>query len=105
MINFSQAFVVYHGCGNGYLHGTRKILSKNRNCLRPPHYSFWKKPVDVRNRVETRAQLKLKLLEKTSSLMKTLIIQKLIRYLTHKIQTMKMKQIMKLYLVPCDYRT
>ena len=60
MINFSQAFVVYHGCGNGYLHGIRKILSKNRNCLRPTHYSFWKKPVDVRNRVETRAQLKLK---------------------------------------------
>ena len=60
MINISQTFVVYHGCGNGYLDGTRKILPKNRKCVRPTHYPFWKKPIDVRNRVETRAQISLK---------------------------------------------
>ena len=60
MVNFSQAFVVYHCCGNGYLDGARKILWKNRNCLRPTHYPFWKKTIDVRNGVETRAQLKWK---------------------------------------------
>ena len=60
MINISQTFVVYHGCGNGYLDGTRKILPKNRTCVRPTHYPFWKKPIDVRNRVETRAQISLK---------------------------------------------
>ena len=60
MVNISQTFVVYHGCGNGYLDGTRKILPKNRKCVRPTHYPFWKKPIDVRNRVETRAQISLK---------------------------------------------
>ena len=47
-------------CCNGYLDGTRKILPKNRKCVRPTHYPFWKKPIDVRNRVETRAQISLK---------------------------------------------
>ena len=60
MVNISQTFVVYHGCGNGYLDGTIKILPKNRKCVRPFHYPFWKKPIDVRNRVETRAQISLK---------------------------------------------
>ena len=60
MVNISQTFVVYHGCGNGYLDGTRKIVPKNRKCIRPTYYPFWKKPIDVRNRVETRAQIKLK---------------------------------------------
>ena len=60
MINISQTFVVYHGCGNGYLDGTRKIVPKNRKCIRPTYYPFWKKPIDVRNRVETRAQISLK---------------------------------------------
>ena len=60
MVNISQTFVVYHGCGNGYLDGTRKIVPKNRKCIRPTHYPFWKKPIDVRNRVETRAQISLK---------------------------------------------
>ena len=60
MVNISQTFVVYHGCGNGYLDGTRKIVPKNRKCIRPTYYPFWKKPIDVRNRVETRAQISLK---------------------------------------------
>ena len=59
-VNISQTFVVYHGCGNGYLDGTRKIVPKNRKCIRPTYYPFWKKPIDVRNRVETRAQISLK---------------------------------------------
>ena len=60
MVNISQTFVVYHGCGNGYLDGTRKIVPKNRKCIRPTYYPFWKKPIDVCNRVETRAQISLK---------------------------------------------
>ena len=60
MVNISQSFVVCHGCGNVYLDGTRKIVPKNRKCIRPTYYPFWKKPIDVRNRVETRAQISLK---------------------------------------------
>ena len=60
MVNFSQTFVVYHGCGNGYIDGTRKIVPKNRRCIAPTYYPFWKRPIDVRNKVETRAQLKVK---------------------------------------------
>ena len=58
--NFSQKFVVYHGCWAWYHDGTNKIVSKNRKCIRPTYEPFWKKPNDVRNKVETRAQLKLK---------------------------------------------
>ena len=60
MVNISWTFVVYHGCGNGYFDGTRKIVPKNRKCIRPTHYLFWKKPINVHNRVETRAQISLK---------------------------------------------
>ena len=60
MVNISQTFVTYHGCGNGYPDGTRKIIPKNRKCIRATHYRFWKKPIDVHNRVETRAQIKSK---------------------------------------------
>ena len=62
--NFSQKFVVYHGCGAWYHDGTNKIVSKNRKCIRPTYEPFWKKPNDVRNKVETRAQLKLKAIVK-----------------------------------------
>ena len=57
---FSQKVVVYHGCGTWYHDGTNKIVSKNRKCICPTYEPFWKKPNDVRNKVETRAQLKLK---------------------------------------------
>ena len=40
--------------------GTRKIVPKNRRCITPTFYPFWKKPIDVRNKAETRAQLKVK---------------------------------------------
>ena len=33
MVNISQTFVTYHGCGNGYLDGTRKIVPKIENVL------------------------------------------------------------------------
>ena len=58
--NFSQNFVVYHGCGAWYHNVTNKIVSKNRKCILPTYEPFWKNPNDVRNKVETRAQLKLK---------------------------------------------
>ena len=54
MANFLQRFVVYHGCGNSYQDGTRKII------LAPTYYLFWKKPIDVRKKVEARTQLKVK---------------------------------------------
>ena len=60
MVNFSKRFVVYHGCGNSYQDGTKKIVPKNRKCIASPYYSFWKKPIDFHNKAETRAQLKVK---------------------------------------------
>ena len=60
MVNFSQRFVVYHGCGNSYQDETRKIVPKNRKYIAPTYYPFWKKPIDVRIKVEIRAQLKVK---------------------------------------------
>ena len=59
MGKFSQTFVAYHGCGNSYQDDTNKIDHKNR-CTMKTHNPFWKKPIDVRDRVETRAQLKMK---------------------------------------------
>ena len=55
MVNISQTFVTYHGCGNGYLDGTRKIVPKNRKCIRATHYPFWKKAIDVRNSINKSA--------------------------------------------------
>ena len=60
MVNFSQRFVVYHGCGNSYHNGIRELVPKNRKCIAPTYYPFWKRPIDVRNKIETRAQLKVK---------------------------------------------
>ena len=60
MGKFSQTFVAYHGCGNYYQDSTNKIIPKNRKCAMQTYNSFWKKPIDVCNRVETRAQLKTK---------------------------------------------
>ena len=60
MVNISHTFVTYNGCGNGYLNGTRKIVPKNRKCIRATHYPFWKKSINVRNTVETIAQIELK---------------------------------------------
>ena len=60
MVNFSQTIVIYHGCGNGYIDGTRKIVPKNKRCIAPTYYPFWKRLIDVRNKAERRAQLKVK---------------------------------------------
>ena len=60
MGKFSQTFVAYHGCGNYYQDSTNKIIPKNRKCAMQTYNPFWKKPIDVCNRVETRAQLKIK---------------------------------------------
>lgn len=57
---FSQNFIVYHGCGSCYYDGTNRIVAKNRRCINPTYNPFWKKTNDVRNKFETRAQLKLK---------------------------------------------
>ena len=60
MKNIRQTFVTYHGCGNCYIDGTNKIVPKGRRCINPTHNSFWKNVVDVRNKVQTRIQIKSK---------------------------------------------
>ena len=61
MVNISQTFVTYHGCGNGYLDGTRTIVPKNTKCIRATYYPFWKKPIDVLNsRNKSANQIKTK---------------------------------------------
>ena len=57
---FSQKFVCLSCCGAWYHDETNKIVSKYWKCIRPTYEPFWKKPNNVRNKVETRAQLKLK---------------------------------------------
>ena len=57
---FSQNFVMYHGCDAWYYDETNKILNKNRRCFHQTYKPFRKNPNDVRNKVETRVQLKLK---------------------------------------------
>ena len=50
----------YHGCGASCYDETNKIVSKNRKCISSTYKPFWKNANDVRNKVQTRAQLKLK---------------------------------------------
>ena len=59
MGKFLQTFVAYHGCGNCYQDGTNKIDKKNI-CYIKKYNPFWEKPIDVHNKVQTRAQLKKK---------------------------------------------
>ena len=37
-----------------------KMFQKNRRCIMQTYNPFWEKTMDVRNRVETRAQLRIK---------------------------------------------
>ena len=60
MKNITQTFVTYHGCGNCYVDGANKIVPKGRRCINPTHNPFWENLVDVRNKVQTRAQIKSK---------------------------------------------
>ena len=60
MGRFSQTFAAYHGCGNSYQDDTNKIVPKNRKCIQQTYNLFWKKPGDICNKVETRAQRKIK---------------------------------------------
>ena len=66
MKNFSRTFVNYHGCGNGYLDGTKKIVSEGRKCIMPTYNPFWKNPIHTseqnHNKItkSTRSQIKKK---------------------------------------------
>ena len=60
MKNITQTFVTYHGSGNCYIDGTNKIVPKGRHCIKPTYNPFWKNLINVRNRVQTRAQIKSK---------------------------------------------
>ena len=55
-----NTIVKYHGCGIGYLDGTRELVK--RTCSKPIFNPFWKNPEHTSNRVakSTRAQLKRK---------------------------------------------
>ena len=55
-----NTIVKYHGCGIGYLDGTRELVLKS--CSKPTFNPFWKNPEHTNNRVakSTRAELKLK---------------------------------------------
>ena len=44
-----NAIFKYHGCGIGYLDGTRELVKKS--CLKPTFYLFWKNPELTSNRV------------------------------------------------------
>ena len=62
MKNFSQTFVNYHGCGNGYLDGTKKIVPEDRKWIMPKYNPFWKNPIHTSNKIakSTRSQIKKK---------------------------------------------
>ena len=60
MKNITQTFITYHGCGYCYIDETNKIVPKGRRCINLTHNLFWKNRVDVRNKVQTRAQIKSK---------------------------------------------
>ena len=62
MKNFSQTFVNYHACGNGYLDGTNKIVPEGRKSIMPTYDPFWKKTIDTSNKIpkSTRSQIKNK---------------------------------------------
>ena len=55
-----NTIVKYHGCGIGYLDGTRELVK--RSCSKPTFNPFWKNPEHTSNRVakSTRVQLKRK---------------------------------------------
>ena len=53
-------FVTCHGCGNCYIDGTNEIVPKGRRCIKSTYNPFCKKLIDVLNRVQTGAQIKLK---------------------------------------------
>ena len=59
MVDISQTFITYHGCGNGYLDGTRKIVQKIENVLQQLIIRFVKSQ-SMFVTAETRAQIKLK---------------------------------------------
>ena len=56
----SKGFVEYHCCGACYADGTLLIISKNGGCYNPKSYPFGKHPADVRDKFNTRLQLKQK---------------------------------------------
>ena len=62
MKNFSQTIVNYHGCGNGYLDITNKIVPEGRECMMPTYDLFWKKTIDTSKTIakSTRSQIKNK---------------------------------------------
>ena len=55
---FFQDFVKHHNCGTCFMDGTLLLEGKPWKCTNPTTNPFWKEPIDVINKVETRSQLK-----------------------------------------------
>ena len=64
MKHFSQTFVNYHNCGNGYLDGTNKIVLGGRKCIITIYDPFWKKTIDASNKIANQQDHKLKINQK-----------------------------------------
>ena len=78
MKNFSQTFVIYHGCGKCYLDGTNALVPIGRKCFMQRNNSFWKNPIDTNTKIakSTRAQLKIKARTNRSYVIKYLRLKK-----------------------------
>ena len=78
MKNFSQTFVIYHGCGKCYLDGTNALVPIGRKCFIQRNNSFWKNPIDANTKIakSTRAQLKIKARTNRSYVIKYLRLKK-----------------------------
>ena len=61
MKNYSQTFVEYHGYRNSYLDGTNMLIETLRRCAAPTYNPFWKRPIDVNNKIATSTRNKLKI--------------------------------------------
>ena len=50
---------VFHGCCNKSKDGTNKIIEKDKGCINPTSYPFWKRPWDVPHGIRTRSKEKI----------------------------------------------
>ena len=68
MKTFSQTFVKYHGCGNGYLEGTNKIVPEGRNALCQHRIHFGKIQYILQTKSQNQQDHKLKRKQKQKNI-------------------------------------
>ena len=78
MKNFSQTFVIYHGCGKCYLDGTNALVPIGRKCVMQTNNPFWKNPIDTNSKIakSRRTQIKIKARANRSYVIKYLRFKK-----------------------------